>query len=179
MVKKVWLDPKVLAWNLSVEVSKVHSDRAWKRPYEIWSHAENKLEEVGTELDRVDSIMNLRRCVDQRIRAINDIYDLKKIPISEKPKDILELLQYLGIMRAIMVQKLIDIRNSVEHEGAIPPSQDDCSSFLEFVWYFLRSTDRLVRQAVDSFVLYPTLSFGGPYYVHLEMNPFNGWIPKI
>lgn len=179
MVKKVWLDSEILDWNASVEVSHVHSDHAWKRPYEIWSHVEKKLDKIGTELDRVDSIINLRRCIDRRIRGINDIYNLKKIPISEKPKGTLELLQYLGIARAIMVQKLIDIRDSVEHEGAIPPSHNDCLSFLEFVWYFLRSTDRLVRQSVDSFVLNPTLSFRGPYYVHIEVNPYNDWIPKI
>ena len=44
-----------------------------------------------------------------------------------------------------MLKRLIDIRNMVEHQGSGVPPIDECLMFADLVWYFLRSTDPLVR----------------------------------
>ncbi|MFF0177018.1 hypothetical protein [Micromonospora profundi] len=36
-------------------------------------------------------------------------------------------------------------RNTLEHEDAAPPDDDACLALSEFVWYFLRSTDPLLK----------------------------------
>jgi len=54
-----------------------------------------------------------------------------------------------------MLQKLIDIRNPVEHEDVAPPDHEACKVFAEFTWYFLKSTDRMLREVTSSFVLNP------------------------
>jgi len=80
-------------------------------------------------------------------------------------------------MRPIMFQKLIDIRNAVEHEDAPPPDHNDCLSFLEFVWYFLRSTDHLVRESVYELILYYTEEVN--YFLQITFNSENNWSPKV
>jgi hypothetical protein len=48
-----------------------------------------------------------------------------------------------------MLKRLIDIRNIVEHQDSSPPSTDECQMFADLVWYFLRSTDELVKSFLE------------------------------
>jgi len=82
--------------------------------------------------------------LSHRAQALESIYNLRALPLEGKPKRDFELLQYLGIVRPVMLKRLVDIRNLVEHEDADSPNIDDCRMLAEFVWYFLRSTDSIV-----------------------------------
>ena len=173
----MWLSPKIFEWDRRVGVTG-SEDESWRRAHTIWSHAEHLLEQSNTELFRVDAITTLKRSIDHRLRMLDKIYYFRQIPIRSKPSDMLELLDYLGIIRSKMLQKLTEIRNAVEHEDANPPSDEACFGFLEFTWYFLRSTDLLVRQPTQSVVLFP--SEDELYYdATIELDPKEGWIPKL
>ena len=75
-----------------------------------------------------------------------------------------------------MLQQLIDIRNAVEHEDAEPPDDETCQMFLEFTWYFLRSTDGIVQKIVDSILFEQE---DGGYWVEIDVDPPDRWIPKV
>ncbi len=176
----MWLTPEVLRWRPAIGGSTTYRDELWRRPYRIFGHADQILQKDTTDFDRVDVITTLKRAVDNRIRLLNEIYKFKLIPIKNKPSKAIEILCYLGIIRPIMVQKLIYIRNAVEHEDAPPPDHNDCLSFLEFVWYFIRSTDHLVRESVYELILNHTEEdFHDIYYLDLIFNPENRWSPKV
>jgi hypothetical protein len=106
--------------------------------------------------------------------------NLKTLPISDKPRGALELLEYVGLIKPLMLQRLIEIRNAVEHEDASPPTLEELRIFLEFVWYFLRSTDNALRHPIESFCLQPIpLDEVSPYSVSVTLGPNPRWIPKI
>jgi len=105
------------------------------------THAEQTLQSSATDLDRANAILEMRRSISRRIRLLDERYSLRSIPIKEKPSDFLKLLEFVGVVRPTMLQQLIDIRDGVEHEDAEPPDLERCKVFLEFIWYFLKSTD--------------------------------------
>jgi len=175
----LWLTSDIFHWVATIETSHLHHGKQWYRAYEIWSHAEQILEQPCSEFPLVDAITTLKRAVDNRLRLLDNIYKFRRIPIREKPSGLLESMQYVGIIRPIMLEKLICIRNALEHEDAAPPDQDNCKAFLEFVWYFHRSTDLLVRQSINTFNLHPAESDLNLYSVGCAMGPENGWVPKI
>ncbi|MEA2004266.1 MAG: hypothetical protein U9O53_04925 [archaeon] len=174
-----WLTSDVFSWVTSVETANVSHGREWFRAYEIWEHANLILQQEGNEFDLIDAITTLKRAVDHRLRLLNKLYKLKKIPIKEKPSGRLQLLHYMDIVRPIMVDKLIQIRDAVEHEDASPPDYEACKVFSEFVWYFLRSTDNLVREIVVTFNLYPAKSELNMYSVGCGIGIEQGWKPTI
>lgn len=173
-----YLSHEVLNWHPEAQGSSVEDEHQWKRPYEIWSHAEAVLANATTEFLRVDVITTLKRAIDHRVRLLNDLYSFKSIPIREKPTETLNLLEFLGIVRPLMLRRLLDIRNAVEHEDASPPSHDDCSTFLEFTWYFLKSTDRLSQSVLIDFNLRPPQD-EDYYWLNVTLGPEENWIPKI
>jgi hypothetical protein len=138
-----------------VETANVSRGREWFRAYEIWEHADLILQQTCNKFHLIDAITSLKRAVNHRLRLLDKLYKFKRIPIKEKPSELLQILHYMDIVRPIMVEKLIQIRNAVEHEDASPPDYEACKVFSEFVWYFLRSTDNLVREIVLTFNLYP------------------------
>jgi hypothetical protein len=78
------------------------------------------------------------------------MYEFGSIPLGKKPRHLLELLNHLGLVRPVMLRRLLDLRNALEHEDVPAPDKSECELLVEFVWYFLRSTDRLVRVPVNS-----------------------------
>lgn len=143
-----------LNWKIRVQMSSVYSDEDWKRSYDYWKHSENLLLNPTTEFQRIDIITSLNRAITHRLKRLNELYSFKKIPLKEKPSKLLEQLEYFGLIRPIMLEQLISVRNAVEHDHISPPENDKCNEYLEFVWYFLRSTDRLVRQVTESLIFY-------------------------
>jgi hypothetical protein len=120
----MWLTPKILEWEPRVSIGREFKDESWRRAYSILSHAEHLLEQSSSELFRVDAITTLKRAVDHRLRLLDETYEFRRIPIGNKPSGNLELLNYLGIAQPKMVQKLIEIRNSVEHEHTDPSGEE-------------------------------------------------------
>jgi hypothetical protein len=78
-----------------------------------------------------------------------------------------------------MLQKLIDIRNAVEHEDVPPPDLETCKVFAEYTWYFLKSTDRMLQEVASSFELLPSGNDEEYYWLIVEYGPDNQWRPKI
>ena len=167
-VKPAWIDPSWLLWEEYVEGATDFSNDAANRPYEIHQHACDRLANNPNEFDRVDAIMSLRRAVSRRVQMLKDIYQLDELPIDPKPKGDLELLSHFGIVRPFMLRRLIDIRNIVEHQDTSPPPTDECLMFVDLVWYFLRSTDGLVREMVGDITFVPP---GIDFYGSREYHP--------
>lgn len=153
--RPVWIDPSWLSWRQHVEATAFRPKETAYRPYEIHQHACDRLEGNPSEFDRADAIINLRRIVGQRVKELKETYDLRKLPTGAKPKYDLELLESFEIIRPFMLRRLIDLRNSVEHEDASPPPTDECLLFADLVWYFLRSTDSLIQSQVEEIWFVP------------------------
>ena len=51
-----------------------------------------------------------------------------------------------------MLKKLYSIRNKVEHEDAAPPTLSECTELIDFVWYYLRSTDKICSEIPESLI---------------------------
>lgn len=152
-IEKVGFSPSVLDGIRFLESSNPLDSNAWERAYQIWSHAVELMNSSKDNSYRVDVITTLKRAVDHRLSLLEDIYKFDKIPIQPKPQRRLERLEYWGIIRPSMLKRLIDIRNAIEHEDEIPPEWDRCLEFVDFVWYFLRSTDSLCKQQVQEFMI--------------------------
>jgi len=174
-----WLTSEILGWRVNAQGFTLPSENLWKRAYEIWNHAEQVLSRPTSEFLRVDVIATLRRAIDNRVRLLNSLYSFRSIPIKEKPSEILSMLEFAGVIRPLMLQKLIDIRNAVEHEDASPPNIEACQVFLEFTWYFLRSTDRLAQQVLRDFSLRPLDEDEDYYWMEVNSGPDNDWLPKL
>jgi len=120
--------------------------------------------------------MDLRRSIDQRVRLLDERYSFRHIPVKEKPSDALALLEFVGLVRPRMLQNLIAIRNAVEHEDADPPDHDSCEVFLEFTWYFLKSTDPVTQRVID------TITFTNEQdgcWVEVGIAPPDSWVPRL
>lgn len=177
-MNNLWLTPEILEWRVEPQGFSFANNNGWKRPYDIWAHAEQVLNYPTTEFLRVDAITTMKRAIDHRVRMLNNLYSLKTIPIRDKPSEILNLLEFVGIVRPLMLQKLLDIRNAVEHEDATPPDHDSCQIFLEFTWYFLRSTDRTAQQVSSDFGLFPP-NDEDYYWLSVYSGPEHDWVPKL
>lgn len=150
----VWIDPSWVAWEYNWD-SATPLPHDTDRPYRIHQHVSGRLAGDPNEFDRVDVITTLRRVVAGRVKALKEIYNLRDLPIGPKPKGDLELLSEFGIIRPFMLKRLIDIRKIVEHQDSSPPAVDECMMFADLVWYFLRSTDGLVRSWMPKIFFYP------------------------
>jgi hypothetical protein len=176
--KFIWLSPDILNWRSGGQFIKGYTGDLWKRPYQIWAHAEQILSKPTDEHERTNAILALRRSIDRRVRLLNDRYSFRNLPIKDKPSDTLSLLAFIGIIRPRMLQKLIDIRNAVEHEDAQPPNEDMCQVFLEFTWYFLKSTDLIVQRIIENF-LFEYKDEKHRYWVEIDIKVPDNWIPNI
>jgi hypothetical protein len=175
----LWLSPEVLQWpNFSGGGAEPHVSLR-SRSYEIWNHAEQRLREASSDLQLVDVITTLKRSVDHRMRVLDGIYSFDSIPIKGKPSELLSLLEFLEIVRPLMFRNLLEIRNAVEHEDAPPPDKKTSQVLLEFVWYFLRSTDRMLQLVSDQIGFHPADSNEGDYWLEVGYGPSKDWNPKL
>lgn len=177
----MWLSPEILKWQITLGTHEEHNRRFGARSYEIWSHAEDLLNQHSKD-SRISGISTLWRAINHRLRLIERIYSLKQIPIKNKPADYLHLLEFLGIVRPLMLQRLKDIRNAVEHEDEFPPDCESCQVLLEFTWYFLRSTDGITQSTITRLQLEAEPNLRGEesdYWLEIENRPHQNWIPTI
>jgi hypothetical protein len=176
----VWLSPKFLEWQISIGGHEEQNRNFGAHSYEIWTHGEQLLRQ-SSEQARISGLTSLWRAIDHRMRLLERINSLKSIPIKDKPSDLLNLLEFLGIVRPLMLQKLKEIRNAVEHQDAIPPDTESCRVFLEFTWYFLRSTDGMTQRVPTHLLLESgnTPNEEADYWVEVDNGPRRRWVPKI
>jgi hypothetical protein len=152
--RRIWLSPQVFEWELEVVVSRSVEERsALRRSYQGWAHADRLIQAHDDEHYLSDAIVGLHRVVDRRVRRLNELYRFRKIPIQGKPKELWELMNYVGIIRPRMFAHLKQVRRLIEHHDGSPPLQDRCAALSEFVWYFLQSTDGLITEVIQYFNL--------------------------
>jgi hypothetical protein len=176
--KTYWISLDILSWETFPEGGVKYEDMSGllRRPYHLLRHAEDKLRSTPSELDLVDVITTLKRAAFHRKGAIDKHYALKHIPISDLPKDPLERLAFFGIVKPIVLGALVDIRNSIEHSDGSPPGLERCKEMVEYVWYFLRSTDALIRSIPKTYIL-GTDDSDDPkcYCLNIHTGPSNDW----
>ena len=187
-MKTAWLSSEVLVWNPEVQeqigFDAADSDRA----YELLTHTDKllALAEVD-DMYLVDVVTTLKRCLSQRLKHLNRLYDFSSAPIHDRPKRLLDQLAGLNLVRPFLLQHLLEIRNAVEHEDTHPPPRQRCAELADVVWYFLRSTDSLIRRRTSTFVLECPNTTSGPESPWIEVDAlgsspwhfaFRGLIPR-
>jgi len=172
----MWLNPIVFKWEPFVDSSTGFRSGEWRRSRELLLHAEQILVNSTTDLDRVNSIMDIRRAIDRRVRLLDTRYSFRSIPNKEKPSDPLGLVEFVGLIRPRMLQKLIDIRDAVEHEDADPPDIDTCEVFVDFAWYFLKSTDFITQRVIDRTTFADSEN---GCWVEVWIDPPDQWRPRL
>ncbi|WP_019849564.1 hypothetical protein [Desulfitobacterium sp. PCE1] len=174
----MWLSSEILRWYPRQETASIYDLESSKRAYDIWNHAEELLSIPAGEFHLVDAIGTLKRAMDHRLRLLDEIYNFKNLPITNKSKWLLERLGFLGAIRPFMLKSLLEVRNALEHRDATPPTQDMCLQYLDIVWYFLRSTDYLARVKTEAFVFYHGGNEQG-YKMGVDINTNESWEIKI
>jgi len=173
-MKAVWLSPEILDWEpWCCSSSNIEENSGPSRALQHWIHAYEILEQYSDEMHLIDAIATLKRSVDHRSRVLNRAYSFKKIPYMDKRKKILDQLETLGAVRPLMLRQLKDLRNKIEYQDATPPETGRCREIADFVWYFLRSTDRLVKETVTGIELTPLNE--SSYVLSIWMGPKNDW----
>ena len=120
------------------------------RAYQLWKHAQELLRGNDHELYRADCIANLKRAINHRLQAIERVYKISKLPLDISAKRVLDRYEYLGLIRPMVLNELIKVRNVIEHQDETPPEKEKCVYYIDIVWYFLKSTDSLVDNIVES-----------------------------
>lgn len=147
--KSVWLKNEVFSWYVESQSSSKTSYKDQTRAYGLWERANSLLVENADDFHRADSISNLKRCLNQRLKFIEYVYDLKQIALNKSPKGYLEYLETFGLVRPFMLKNLMLIRNDIEHNDAQPPNLERCKELVDIVWYFLKSTDSFLTWRKD------------------------------
>ena len=121
--------------------------------YELIDHAYDLLKN-NNEYYLSDVISNLRKAVNYRISTLFERLGIDNLQFDNLGKNRkLEKLEQLDIVKPLLINKLLEIRNGIEYNGTTPPSQKECEELIDIVWYFYRSTDRYCNKDPDSFLI--------------------------
>ncbi|WP_436323333.1 hypothetical protein ACSEYT_06935 [Vibrio cidicii] len=142
------------------------------RAYQLWKHAQELLISSAHELYRSDCIANLKRAINHRLQAIERIYKISKLPLEISSKRVLDRYEYLGLIRPMVLNELIKVRNVIEHQDQTPPDKEKCIYYIDIVWYFLKSTDSLVDNIVKSVEYLDDED----NVVTIDVNPGDNWV---
>jgi len=180
-----YISSELLNWDINISSSSIGKMNDINRPYEIIAHSELLLNEKVSEFALSDSIANLKRALNHRLKVIEVNYNLKNLKYKNMPKGYLELLEEYGLIKPFMIKKLMEIRNDIEHNDAKPPSKVRCRELHDITWYFLKSTDRLIYYITESFELNPhkksklSKKYGGTLEIDnvTKDMKLRGWFP--
>lgn len=168
----------VLSWRPEPEGNFSHTCDDWDLPYTYLRHSEELLRQASEKRHvLIDVISNLKRAVDHRIKHISKTYNIKKTVCYAKHKNVWDSLAEVDVIRPVMLHKLLEIRNGIEHQFSDPPSQSRCLELSEFAWYFLKSTDQIAKLCSEGVVLRESLD--SPYFIGLMRTPESNWKPSI
>ncbi|MFC8826247.1 hypothetical protein ACFT9I_12955 [Streptomyces sp. NPDC057137] len=124
-------------------------DAAMKaRAQESLQHAEYRLDTHQNRYDLIDAVLALKRSMQTRLEHLDVIYGFKQYPHA-KTHGWLGVLEGWGAVRQRMLRRMNRLRNAVEHDGADPPSLDECEDYREVVWWFLKATSPLLEPIAD------------------------------
>lgn len=183
----LWIKSEILNWSFYTTSSFQANENYQYRAYEIWGHAEALLANQPNDFQRTDAITTLKRAFNQRLKFIEYIYEFRKLSNSRKPLGYLELLETFGLVRPVMFKKLLLIRNDIEHNDTAPPNTERCEELLDFVWYFLKSTDSILSNIGDTLDFKYSSDEGGKSQYGYELTidyemehsiSIRGWFPE-
>ena len=119
-----------------------------------------------TQLYCEDIITNLRKAINYRVRDLVKNLGFNHIANPNlKKEQKLEQLEDIGIVKSLLIKKLLNIRNNIEYEGATPPNPSDCEELIDIVWYFYKTTD-----------IYCKFKFGGLEFKYIIDEVMYGFI---
>jgi uncharacterized protein YutE (UPF0331/DUF86 family) len=150
----IWLTPDILNWDWVNSGVSILNEEERKKEYSIWEHAGELISSNHSKHFRVDSIISMKRCVQHRIDLLNSTYKFSRIPGNKRSDSVIDLLDKYGIIKPVMIRKIAELRNAIEHKYDDPPEVERCKELLDFTWYFLKSTDSLIRIKKDGFEIY-------------------------
>lgn len=153
----MFISERVLDWNYYTENSSgishdEENEIVW-RAHEIWRYASSLISRDCSEFALCDVIANLKRAVNHRLQALSHAYAFDALPFPNR-KQTLEKFQFYGIIRPALLKELFLVRNAIEHQNADPPNLTQCSTYIDFVWYFLKSTDSLLLMKVEDVIFW-------------------------
>lgn len=139
---EVWVSPEFLNWSGYPTSYLLDEEEAVREQQEIWHHANLILENVRCTHDLVLCLFQLNRVVDFRDQLLEKCYGFRNLPGFSRRR-LHDILEEVGLVKPIMRKKLNTLRNRLAHsQDAEIPTHTECEELSEFVWYFLRSTDR-------------------------------------
>lgn len=172
---RAWISPEIFEWSSFSEGGRIVDPSDWTKPYRHFGNADQSEHDLETEYGRVNSICALKRAIDSRLRHINELYKLRSIPSFAKADGQIDRLVAAGVIRPLLVSKLNQIRNRVEHSDDPPPNKATCQELIDFTWYFLKSTDQFVRTVGRGITLTPTEEDPVSPQFNYQCGPFNDW----
>src|SRR5205807_9798355 len=117
-----WLSDSVFDWEYEIDSWRFNRKSSVHRAYEYWEHARNLLGSAATQFQLADAVANLKRAINQRLKAIETAYSLRSFTLPNRPTGYLEILESVGLVRPALLKYLLDVRNAIEHEDKRPPS---------------------------------------------------------
>lgn len=172
----VWISLEPLHWPGQWSSGTSGVEPEWRRPYEMLAHADRCLTGQPDEFARIDALTTVKRTIDHRVRILEEKHGLRDLPVRDKPSDILKIMEWVGLIRPTMLQKLIETRNAVEHQDQSPPNTYDSRVFADFAWFFLRATDVFVQRVVETFVFKRDHSVASqPHWIQFNVDPPGSW----
>ncbi|HHK8465214.1 TPA: hypothetical protein ACQYBX_004467 [Vibrio parahaemolyticus] len=173
----------ILKWKATAFTYACNESMEWHKCYSYLEHSEKLLSISDGKHFNADVISNLKKAIDHRIKHLAKQFKLKSLGKIFGIPTTYELLAALKVIRPIMLAKLLDVRNSLEHQFSEPPKTERCAEYLEFVWYFLKSTDSLAKEVrFDVSLEHHELEH---LWLTFDVNPdtdwnvmVSGWIPE-
>jgi|GEM_PF-4152111 len=156
-----------------------------QRPYLHWHLAVELATPDADDVRRGTAIHKLWNAVESRVKMLHAEYDLsslKGVLGWSRRTDRLQTLHLLGLARPLILLRLKELRNIVEHQDQCAPPYEDCSTYIDTVWYFLRSTDIFASRRISTFEKSEPLSIStGPRRPKFISFDFDGqeWLPAV
>lgn len=185
---KGWISKAILDWSAESSGGTVVQSGLRQRSYDHLARAEYFLKGGGAvaSADRADCISNLRKCLTHRLQLLEKLYGLRRIAESGKSRPYLQILAEFGVVRPVLLERLLRVRNAIEYRDAQPPTVARCKEFVDLLWYFLRSTDAILSLQRTDIQLSPTPRENDPTFwcsPYVKYKPslkleISGWIPS-
>jgi hypothetical protein len=121
------------------------------RPLVLLNHAEEIVQHSESQAYLADAIININRAVDLRLAQIEKIYSIRKMTHLSPLKE-WDRLEKLGIIRKTFISELNRIRNHIEHRDAKPPGKKAVLTYIDFCWYFIKSTNSICASSIDAII---------------------------
>ena len=143
---------KISNMRLYCQTSSYTDSCSIEKGYKCIDHAYTALKQ-NDELYFADAISNLRKAINYRVSDLfsNLGVDNLSLPLGKYRR--FEKLELLGIVKPLLLHKLLIVRNGIEYNFETPPCKAECEELADVVWYFYKSTDRLCSNRPYSWLM--------------------------